>query len=107
MAIKKRKLTNSETSQAPLTEKEDSFIKAVDSDANDSKPWEAFDPNEKFVPRKANKGQHQKGSAINLKLNRYEYEMLKHVAQKESRSLHRQVKHTLMSGLEAAIKETS
>ena len=102
MAIKRR---SQDKEPIPLSEKEEIFITGVDSDALPSKPWECYDPNEKFIPKDLESGKQQKGAAINVKFSQYEYEMLKYVAKKENRSIHRQIKYVLMAGLENGTKE--
>jgi hypothetical protein len=94
MAIKKRNPVK--VPKAPLSKKEKDFISRVDS-APSRQPWEGLDPSEKFSPGD--------GKAINVKFNRYEYELLKHLSQKENRSLHRQIKHILLTTLQATTRD--
>ena len=97
MAIKKRK--QAIASETSLRKKEIEFINRVDSTQPMElcEPWNGLDPDEKFCPGD--------GKAINVKLNRYEYAMLKHLSQRENRSLHRQIKHILVTTLRASLKE--
>ena len=58
------------------------------------RPWEIHDPNAR--PRK---------EYVQLRLNRYQLELLKAVAKHNSRSSHSEVMHTLLRHLEESKKE--
>lgn len=74
---------------------------------NKKMPWEQFDPNEKFIPKNKAQNIEQVGSAINVKFNRYEHELLKYIAQKENRSVHGQIKQLIANALEDAVSGSS